>query len=598
MLPPSTGPGMAEHGHEFIIVKRHEEEEHEAHSSAWKVAHADFMTAMMAFFLIMWLINATDDKVRRGISQYFNPIHMSDGQSGMKGLAKPGESVEKENGVKQGGKGNNKKDEFNPMKLSPGAAEKAAETSSAAASAAGEGSGANAEGASAAAASAGNAPEGANPHGTGSGGGIISAEGHVGAGAAPASEGEGEGAAAASHGEVAGAAAKGEIGGGTGTFGGTGAGNLAAFGDARENAAFQDPYAVLAKLAAQYSADHPTSSAVVVGDDRKPGLAGGEVDRDPFDPVYWQLAGSPPARAEKPGKPGTAEAVADGALPDASAMTYPDQSGPGKGMDRGETPLPPVAQAPLPDVKLRPSTLDASADAGDAAASPPPVAPAPVEKVEAAPAAEAAKAEPPPAAEPAKIEAMPPETKPAPASPVEEKPAAPAETAVSPAAVPGPDAGIMKVAADVQAAIAKSVAATVAADAGSPSITVVPTAEGVAIDLTDAANFSMFDVGSAVPKGKVVVLMGEIAKTLANKPGNIIIRGHTDGRSFHSNLYDNWRLSAARAHMAYYMLTRGGLPESRVVRIEGAADRDLKVKSDPLAAGNRRIEILLVPAQP
>ena len=67
----------AAHEHELIIVRRHEEEEHAHHSSAWKVAHADFMTAMMAFFLIMWLINVTDDEVRKGISQYFNPIHLS-----------------------------------------------------------------------------------------------------------------------------------------------------------------------------------------------------------------------------------------------------------------------------------------------------------------------------------------------------------------------------------------------------------------------------------------------------------------------------------------------------------------------------------------
>ena len=56
---------MADENHELIIVKRHEDEEHPHHSSAWKVAHADFMTAMMAFFLIMWLINVTDDKMRK-----------------------------------------------------------------------------------------------------------------------------------------------------------------------------------------------------------------------------------------------------------------------------------------------------------------------------------------------------------------------------------------------------------------------------------------------------------------------------------------------------------------------------------------------------
>ena len=73
--------------HELIIIRRHEEEEHAQHSSAWKVAHADFMTAMMAFFLIMWLINVTDDNVRKGIAQYFNPIHMSQGSSELKGLS-------------------------------------------------------------------------------------------------------------------------------------------------------------------------------------------------------------------------------------------------------------------------------------------------------------------------------------------------------------------------------------------------------------------------------------------------------------------------------------------------------------------------------
>jgi chemotaxis protein MotB len=45
--------------------------------------------------------------------------------------------------------------------------------------------------------------------------------------------------------------------------------------------------------------------------------------------------------------------------------------------------------------------------------------------------------------------------------------------------------------------------------------------------------------------------------------------------------------------MAYYMLIRGGLDKSRVVAIEGCADRDPKIPSDPEAAQNRRIEILI-----
>ncbi len=43
------------------------------HGGAWKVAYADFVTAMMAFFMLMWLLNATTEKQRKGIADYFNP---------------------------------------------------------------------------------------------------------------------------------------------------------------------------------------------------------------------------------------------------------------------------------------------------------------------------------------------------------------------------------------------------------------------------------------------------------------------------------------------------------------------------------------------
>lgn len=43
------------------------------HGGAWKVAYADFVTAMMAFFLLMWLLNATTEKQRKGLADYFNP---------------------------------------------------------------------------------------------------------------------------------------------------------------------------------------------------------------------------------------------------------------------------------------------------------------------------------------------------------------------------------------------------------------------------------------------------------------------------------------------------------------------------------------------
>jgi chemotaxis protein MotB len=43
------------------------------HGGAWKVAYADFVTAMMAFFLLMWLLNATTEEQRKGIAEYFDP---------------------------------------------------------------------------------------------------------------------------------------------------------------------------------------------------------------------------------------------------------------------------------------------------------------------------------------------------------------------------------------------------------------------------------------------------------------------------------------------------------------------------------------------
>jgi chemotaxis protein MotB len=43
------------------------------HGGAWKVAYADFVTAMMAFFLLMWLLNATSEDQRKGLADYFNP---------------------------------------------------------------------------------------------------------------------------------------------------------------------------------------------------------------------------------------------------------------------------------------------------------------------------------------------------------------------------------------------------------------------------------------------------------------------------------------------------------------------------------------------
>ncbi len=65
------------------------------HGGAWKVAYADFVTAMMAFFLLMWLINTTSPEQRRGIAEFFAPASVSRASSGSGGLL-AGTSFEEE----------------------------------------------------------------------------------------------------------------------------------------------------------------------------------------------------------------------------------------------------------------------------------------------------------------------------------------------------------------------------------------------------------------------------------------------------------------------------------------------------------------------
>ena len=64
---------MAEANLAPIIVKKVTIVEGGHHGGAWKVAYADFVTAMMAFFLLLWLLGATEEKQRKGIADYFAP---------------------------------------------------------------------------------------------------------------------------------------------------------------------------------------------------------------------------------------------------------------------------------------------------------------------------------------------------------------------------------------------------------------------------------------------------------------------------------------------------------------------------------------------
>src|SRR3954467_135442 len=72
---------------DLIIIKRRAHMEMDApHGGVWKIAFADFMTAMMCFFLVMWLISAANEQTKAAVASYFNPVKLIDRNSSRKGL--------------------------------------------------------------------------------------------------------------------------------------------------------------------------------------------------------------------------------------------------------------------------------------------------------------------------------------------------------------------------------------------------------------------------------------------------------------------------------------------------------------------------------
>lgn len=66
-----------------VFIRKSKSKRHKKHSGAWKIAYADFVTAMMAFFLLMWLMGTTSKSEQSGISEFFkNPISINKNNSG------------------------------------------------------------------------------------------------------------------------------------------------------------------------------------------------------------------------------------------------------------------------------------------------------------------------------------------------------------------------------------------------------------------------------------------------------------------------------------------------------------------------------------
>lgn len=446
--------------HEVVLIRRRSSgEEGGHHGGVWKIAYADFMTAMMAFFLVMWLINSTDQRVIVQVANYFNPSRLTDSTPLTRGLqnAESGDQGKQSSGTDASEKPEKAKAK-NKAKGGNGQAEDVGESKT----------------------------------------GETQDDGKT---TAPAKEGK-----------------------------------TAPPGKAKytEQALFSDPYGVLARIATEAASDGSPPAAA-----NQDTSAAGGVFRDPFDPGQQQhgLADQPPAGPKASPAP---EAKQQARAPEAKTAVDTD-TGPTvpRGPDAAQTGPAGGGEAKAPrDNATAPKELSL-----------------PVEESEEQAAKEALKS-----------------ARQATAREAARKARAQDEAA-------GVDAQVKQAMSQMRGLL--------------PNVDVTVTEEGVLITLTDDYDFGMFAIGSAEPRPATVVVMEKMARILQQHAGLLIVRGHTDGRPYRSGTYDNWRLSTARAHMAYYMLVRGGIAERRFERVEGHADRSLKVPGDPDAAQNRRIEILL-----
>ncbi|WP_320200935.1 MotB family protein [Agrobacterium sp. rho-13.3] len=417
------------HGkNEIIIVKRHKGDHDGAHGGAWKIAYADFMTAMMAFFLVMWLVNAANEETKASVASYFNPIKLTD--------EKPADR-----GVKQ------------PAKTAKG--EQTQQTSD------------------------------------------------------TKSEKPQDAAAAASGDDMT-----------------SSAGDKTAYSEA---AFFENPYAVLAEIAQEVGQQANVSAKGEGGaSDSGPstGASGGEAYRDPFDPDFWSKQVD--VRPEQGGV-----SIQNTALPEKEQKKQNAQAQQDiASVISDSDPSPPI---PTPNPRSQKPVQDVS-DSAD----------------EQAPAQGQAVAAKTDAATAAKEE---------------------------------------KTAEELRDEISQQVSGV--AGKLAEGIVITPAEGGTLITISEKANTAMFDVGSAVPQKNLVLVMEKIGEVLSKQKGAIVIRGHTDARPYSSGGKDNWTLSMDRAHAAFFMLSRGGLDQTRIKQLSGFADRRLQSTDDPLNGANRRIEILL-----
>jgi chemotaxis protein MotB len=120
--------------------------------------------------------------------------------------------------------------------------------------------------------------------------------------------------------------------------------------------------------------------------------------------------------------------------------------------------------------------------------------------------------------------------------------------------------------------------------------------DGLRIQIVDENGRPMFDSGSALVKPYMRDLLAELGTVLAEVPNRLTLEGHTDATPFGAGErgYSNWELSSDRANSSRRELIHGGLPEERVMRVQGLASISPYDEKDPNHPANRRISIIVM----
>jgi chemotaxis protein MotB len=121
------------------------------------------------------------------------------------------------------------------------------------------------------------------------------------------------------------------------------------------------------------------------------------------------------------------------------------------------------------------------------------------------------------------------------------------------------------------------------------------TQDGLRIQIMDADNRPMFDIGSARLKPYFEDILLAMADTIKAVPNKISISGHTDATPYvGNNGFGNWELSSGRANAARRALVAGSYPDSQVARVVGYASSALYDRDHPQNPINRRIDIVVM----